>query len=299
LSVLVVTADDFGLAGEVNDAVEIGHQKGILSAASLMIAAPGAADAVARAHTMPRLRVGLHLALTNTSPILPPDQIFELVDRHGRLRADLMMLAMRLASSKRARYQMRAEIEAQFCAFRATKLSLDHVTVHQHFHLHPMVAEMVIEIAVRHGARALRAPLEPRRIVRAVNGGDRCERRAVEHVCAALLRAKAKRAGLLTPDAMFGLRWSGRMTVERLGPLLRGWLPPGLCEIYMHPATRDVFPGYAPGYHYVDELGALLAPETSEALRKAGRRLGGYQDFVDSESDPLREAPIDRARVWR
>jgi hopanoid biosynthesis associated protein HpnK len=298
LSVLVVTADDFGLAGEVNDAVEIGHRKGILSAASLMIAAPRAADAVGRARTMPRLRVGLHLALTDASPALPPAEIPDLVDRHGRLRADLVMLAMRLAFSERARHQMRAEIEAQFCAYRATKLSLDHVTVHQHFHLHPMVAEMVIEIAMRYGARALRTPLEPWRIVGPVDRGGRRGRRAVERVCAALIRAKARRAGLLTPDAVFGLRWSGRMTVQRLCPLLRGCLPSGLCEIYMHPATRNVFPGHAPGYRYVDELTALLAPETSEALRKSGHRLGGYQDLSDSKSERIRKAAIDRAGVW-
>ncbi|MFZ1099115.1 MAG: ChbG/HpnK family deacetylase, partial [Steroidobacteraceae bacterium] len=57
---LIVTADDFGAAREVNDAVEIGHRRGILTAASLMIGAPAAADAVARARRLPTLRVGLH-----------------------------------------------------------------------------------------------------------------------------------------------------------------------------------------------------------------------------------------------
>ncbi|MGB9057663.1 MAG: ChbG/HpnK family deacetylase, partial [Pseudolabrys sp.] len=42
---VVVTADDFGLAREVNEAVEAAHQDGILTAASLMVAAPAAQDA--------------------------------------------------------------------------------------------------------------------------------------------------------------------------------------------------------------------------------------------------------------
>ncbi|TXN19506.1 ChbG/HpnK family deacetylase, partial [Methylobacterium sp. WL9] len=46
---LVVTADDFGLSREVNEAVEQAHREGILTAASLMVSAPAAADAVARA----------------------------------------------------------------------------------------------------------------------------------------------------------------------------------------------------------------------------------------------------------
>lgn len=56
---LVVTADDFGLSLEVNEAVEQAHREGILTAASLMVSAPAAADAVARAKRMPSLRLSL------------------------------------------------------------------------------------------------------------------------------------------------------------------------------------------------------------------------------------------------
>ncbi|HEY8288911.1 MAG TPA: ChbG/HpnK family deacetylase, partial [Acetobacteraceae bacterium] len=52
------SADDFGLTESVNEAVERAHREGILQAASLMVAAPAAADAVRRARAMPSLRVG-------------------------------------------------------------------------------------------------------------------------------------------------------------------------------------------------------------------------------------------------
>jgi predicted glycoside hydrolase/deacetylase ChbG (UPF0249 family) len=68
---LIVTADDFGAAIEVNEAVEQAHRDGVLTAASLMVSAPAAADAVTRAKTMPRLRVGLHLVLVDGRPTLP------------------------------------------------------------------------------------------------------------------------------------------------------------------------------------------------------------------------------------
>ncbi len=77
---VVVTADDFGLAREVNEAVEAAHTGGILTAASLMVAGPAAADAVARARRLPRLRVGLHLVLVEGRPVLPPEQLPDLVD---------------------------------------------------------------------------------------------------------------------------------------------------------------------------------------------------------------------------
>ena len=58
---LIFTADDFGLSDGVNEAVERAHTDGVLTHASLMVAGPAAADAVARARRLPGLRVGLHL----------------------------------------------------------------------------------------------------------------------------------------------------------------------------------------------------------------------------------------------
>jgi len=37
---IIVTADDFGVAREVNDAVERAHREGVLTAASLMVGVP-------------------------------------------------------------------------------------------------------------------------------------------------------------------------------------------------------------------------------------------------------------------
>ena len=68
---LIVCADDFGLDAAVNEAVETAHRDGILTCASLMVGAPAAADAVARARRLPRLRVGLHLVLVDGKPVLP------------------------------------------------------------------------------------------------------------------------------------------------------------------------------------------------------------------------------------
>ena len=52
MKTLIVTADDFGAAPEVNDAVEQAHLGGILTAASLMVAGDAAADAVERARRL-------------------------------------------------------------------------------------------------------------------------------------------------------------------------------------------------------------------------------------------------------
>ena len=158
---LVVTADDFGLAPEVNEAVEEAHRHGILTAASLMAAEPAAADAVARARHMPGLRVGLHLVLVEGRPVLPPERVPDLVDAQGFFRQNMVRAGVDFFFRPKVRRQLEAEIEAQFDAFAATGLPLDHVNAHKHFHLHPTIAGLMLRIGKRHGAKAMRVPLEP------------------------------------------------------------------------------------------------------------------------------------------
>lgn len=279
---LVITADDFGLAPEVNEAVEKAHRAGMLSAASLMVTGEAAADAVARARRLPGLRVGLHLVVADGRPALAPERLSGLVDGEGRLRRDLGRLAWDIALSPALRRQLGSEIVAQFEAFAATRLPLDHVNAHRHFHLHPVVGGLIIGIGRRYGVRALRVPIEPSSVLTAANPNGPNGPTWLLRPWQALLRARARRAGLVTPDAVLGLAWSGAMTADRLCRLLNH-LPPGLIEIYLHPATADRFAGSAPGYRYVEELAALTDARCLQALYASKRRPGGYADLTPEE----------------
>ena len=273
---LVVTADDFGLAREVNEAVETAHQHGILTAASLMVAGAAVQDAIARARRLPRLRVGLHIVLVEGSPVLPAERVPDLVDANGHFRIDMARLGLAIATRRTVRQQVRAEIEAQFEAFRASGLGLDHVNAHKHFHLHPVIAAEIIAVGARYGMRGLRVPREPAFVLSAIEPQAARMPAWVTAPWAALLDRRARRAGLQTPDAVFGLAWSGAMTTTRLLGLLQH-LPEGRSEIYLHPATTNDFAGHAPGYRYAEELTALTAPDVIAAAREL--RLGSYADF--------------------
>ena len=279
---MIINADDFGLAPEVNEAVELAHRRGVLTSASLMVAGAAAGRAVAIARNMPGLRVGLHLVLAEGAPLLPAEEIPDLVDGSGGLRRDMARTAFRIAFRERTRRQLDREIEAQFEAFRKTGLPLDHVDVHKHFHLHPVIAGRIIAIGRRHGMAALRVPREPARIP----GGFASSWQArLLGPCLALLRRKARREGIFTTDAVFGWRWSGAMTGGRLRSILAR-LPRGTVEIYTHPAMQDGFAGHAAGYDYTGELAALTDPETIAMVKRLERRLGGYSDMMA----PQREA---------
>ena len=276
---LVVTADDFGLSLAVNEAVEQAHREGILTAASLMVGAPAAADAVARARRLPSLRVGLHLVLVEAWPTLPAADLPDLVGPDGLIRSDMGRLGLDLALKAPARRQLAAEIKAQFEAYRATGLALDHVNAHKHFHVHPLIAGAVLSIGLRYGMRAIRVPREPRAVLRAAEPGADPKAALDSAPWAALLAVRARQAGLLIPDRTLGLAWSGAMTPERVAGLL-AHLPDGLTELYTHPATGGGFPGEAPGYAYAAERDALVAPASLAALAASGAISGGFSDFA-------------------
>ena len=276
---LIVTADDFGAAVEVNEAVERAYRDGILTAASLMVTGPAAADAVARAKRMPGLRVGLHLVLVEGRPVLPSESISTLVTDDGAFRQNMVRAGLDMFFRPRARRELAMEVEAQFQAFAATGLELDHANAHKHFHLHPTIAESIVLSGRRFGLKAIRVPHESLRALRAI---DRRTRSVGSYALAPFcltLRARLRAAGFLVPDRVFGIAWSGSMTRERLQTLAEH-LPEGLNEVYLHPALRDDFQGAAQGYRYRLEFEALIDPGVIAAVRKSGAKLGGFADFL-------------------
>jgi hopanoid biosynthesis associated protein HpnK len=274
---LIVTSDDFGAAVAVNEAVEQAHRNGILTAASLMVSGEAAADAVARAKVMPKLGVGLHVVLVEGRPTLPPEQVSALVDTTGHFRTDMVRAGIAIFASPTARRQLLAEVEAQFAAFAATGLPLDHVNAHKHFHLHPTIASAILKTGKRYGMKSVRAPIEPRDILAKIEpdtgGVD------VARLWALLVRRRMRAAGMTVPDHVFGLAWSGAMDSARVLGLIEH-LPEGLTEIYTHPATDDHYPTHAPGYAYRAELAALIDPLAREGISRDRIALGSFTDFA-------------------
>ncbi|MBV9968132.1 MAG: hopanoid biosynthesis-associated protein HpnK, partial [Alphaproteobacteria bacterium] len=192
---LIVTADDFGRDIAVNEAVERAHRDGILSTTSLMVGAPAAADAVARARRQADLHVGLHLVLIDGDPVLPREELGSLVRCDGRFDDNPLRSGLRFCFRPKACRLLAAEIRAQFEAFRATGLALDHVNAHKHMHLHPTVARLVVEIGRDYGMRAIRIPSEPASALKGAFPEERPAGQAYIPVITAL-RRRLHRAGI-------------------------------------------------------------------------------------------------------
>ncbi len=271
---LIFTADDFGLHERVNAAVERAHLHGVLSAASLMVAAPAARDALARARRLPTLRVGLHLVLADGAALLPRDAIPALVDAQGRFGDAMVRDGFRFFFLPHVRRQLALEIRAQFEAFARTGLTLDHVNTHKHFHLHPTVLGLILDIGRDYGMRAVRLP---------------CEAHAPAWLAPwiALVRARLRRAGIAHNDYVVGIARTGQMDETVLLDAL-AHLPAGVGEIYCHPAVAGDGPlsDGMRAYRHADELDALLSPRVADAIAAAGAVRGGFADVLGDAAAP-------------
>jgi len=265
---LIFTADDFGLHPAVNEAVEIAHREGVLTAASLMVGAPAAAGAVACARRLPALRVGLHIVLADGPAVLTRAQIPSLLDANGRFSRRMAWNGVRFFFRPDLRRQLLAEIRAQFAAFAATGLPLDHVNTHKHFHLHPTLLALILRVGRDYGLRSMRLPAE--------RGGPIFLRPWVR-----LVARRLNSAGVAHNDSVIGIRQSGRMTETVVLEALH-LLRDGLTEIYLHPATSSgrVISASMPEYRHSDELTALTSSRVRTAVKELGISTGGFSDFL-------------------
>ncbi len=247
-----------------------------------MVGAPAADDAVARARSLPRLGVGLHVVLVDGRPVLPPEKIPNLVDSSGMFDGNMVRAGIHFFFDPRVRRQLAAEIRAQFAAFRTTGLALDHVNTHKHMHIHPTVAALIVAIGRDFGMRAMRLPLESQSALRqaAAAEGARVSR-PLYTPWIVLLRHRLQRAGLVLNDHLLGLAWSGAMTEPRVLRLLAS-LPEGTTELYCHPAVaqtptlRLTMPDYRPA----EELAALLSPAVRRLVLSEKLELASYGDLT-------------------
>jgi len=295
---VIITGDDFGLAEPVNDAIEQAYQHGVLTTTSLLVASPAAPDAVRRAHQNPGLRVGLHLAVCEGSPVLPAREVPALVDARGELRGPIRA-ALRFFLPG-AGPQLEREIRAQFAAFAATGLTIDHVNGHNNMQMHPVVLPILVRVAREFGVAAVRVSFEPllssARAARArgLLAEDVFRRPrtplwlrflqwTVLRPWGAYVKWRYRSAGFIVNDFLFGMYDCGGMDLDLLvGTIVN--LPDGVSEIHCHPASSrcPALVGPMPDYQQQAELAALVSVQAREALTRSNvHSLRGFSELSD------------------
>ena len=272
---LIVNADDYGLTLGVSAAIVDAHRRGVVTSTSVLTIAPAFQATAPWLRSCEELATGLHLALVGEDPpTLSAAEIPTLVSDRGRLHTSWRALVPRLAAGRVDPHDIRRELSAQHEAFTAAGLKASHLDSHQHLHLWPSVASVVVQLAREWGVGAVRLP------------GARGHGPAALGVrgLARRLRRRLDGAGLAHADTCLGLDQSGRLD---LGAWLRllvqlGDLPPGsLVEVGCHPgAAQDPSRGrYRWGFSWAQEHGALTDPALRDAITHSGFELVSYADL--------------------
>jgi predicted glycoside hydrolase/deacetylase ChbG (UPF0249 family) len=246
---LIVNADDFGFTRDVNAGIVQAHREGILTATTLMANGAAFDDAVRLALETPALDVGAHLVLTKAA----------------------------LGRSIRIRDELRAQVEK----ILAAGITPTHLDTHKHTHLLPWVLEAVARIGEEFKIPWVRRPFDfPLGAPGAVPWARRLVSRAVS-LGRWNSRRLLRRHGCRSTDHFAGFQITGRFRTAELVALI-GSLPPGVTELMVHPGhcTEELRAARTRlKESREEELRALTAPETRQALEAHGVRLVRYRDL--------------------
>ncbi len=249
---LIVNADDFGYFRSVSDGIMRAHHDGIVTATTLLVAAPDSERASRLARSAPKLDVGVHLNLTLDRPLNDFSRRRTLVDESGRFFRPSELLKRDID-----RNEALDEFRAQFD--RARELigrEPSHVDTHHWVHDHPALEWAIGELARETGAAAR------------IHSDEQRDR----------LRAR----GVRTPDHFAReFQYEGKVDVEPLLELLgRLAKRDGLTELMCHPGETDESLVKKSGYarERATELATLTDPRVRAKVEDLGITLATFAD---------------------
>src|SRR5258707_12300760 len=154
---LIINADDFGLSKGITDGILLTHQKGILTSTSLMVNQAATEYAISRAEDAPGLGIGIHLNLTQGTPVLPKEQVPTLVNSEGQFYS-CGTLAKKLLRLQISAEEIEAEFRAQIRLMKSYGMMPTHADSHHRIHMDPSAPRAFPTPIVSEGIRRARAP---------------------------------------------------------------------------------------------------------------------------------------------
>ena len=272
---LIINADDFGLHPLINKGIIKGHSEGIITSTSLMPSAPYFDEAVQLAKANPYLGVGIHLTLVGGVKPACTSGVNSLLTADGVFAEDYTVFAKKWYTGSIKKNELIKELETQIEKVLAAGIKPTHIDSHQHMHVLPGIAGIVVRLCEKYGIKKIRMPGENIFWSGGFKAGmGRKIGRDGLSFCTMLAKGKAKSAGLVYPQHFFGMLAGGNLNAELVKHILLN-LPEGTSEIMTHPGldSTELAKHFTWGYHWQDELGAFLSAENKEIVREHGIKL--------------------------
>lgn len=277
---LIVNADDFGASPEVNAGIIRAHRDGILRSASLMVAEPAARAAAEMARDNPALDVGLHAVVCRGRSILDASRLGAAVRGPGQFIDNPVAAGMRYFFDRSMRAAMTDELRAQVERHLELVGYLNHIDGHLNFHVHPLFADILVNLAVEYKVPCIRLPRE--RVMTTIRlRQDNAARKLVESIIFRTLSRRTGRMmaqrGLASTDALFGLHQSGHLTEDYIVGVIDR-IRDGTTELYFHPAA-DIG-GVPPAAEAQLEVEILTGGRVRDAIDRNGIELITFAELA-------------------
>ena len=278
MRILVINADDLGLAPGVNRGIFDAYAAGTVTSASMMVTTPAfeeAAERVQRDAT--QLGVGLHLNLVVGAPL---SNVPSLVDPETGQFHHLDAFVRHAIAGQIDSAEVRRECEAQLEALVAAGITPTHVDSHRHVHAMPGILPVVAAVAHAAAIPVVRRPLDRVSVLDPVASAKMLVVHAAWRTALTGV-APAHRSLLARAPHFRGIAMQGTPDMRDRLLATIDQLPIGATEIMVHPgyddevlATQDAFRA-----ERVVELNALRDPAVVARLRKGDVKLVTFREF--------------------
>lgn len=261
MNCLIVNADDLGLCPSVTDGIFEAHDHGIVNSASLIVTGEDAARAVEGAATRPDLRIGVHLALVEGVPALPPETVPSLVRPDGSFEDSFRGFVWRYVTGRVSLDQVQRELRAQVQTAVDMGVRIAHLDSHQHIHLLPGIFDIALTLCRQYDIPRIRIP---RAGLRDITSGGPSQWTLELLSRWAWMRLRRSGGKVWACEQFLGAVHSCRLTEEALGQLLAS-VRPGTTELMCHPgkgANADL-QRYPWGVNWARELEVLIRARSS------------------------------------
>ena len=287
---LIVNADDYGYFRCVSKGILEAATQGVVTATGVFANAPHFGEHAAWLRDCEALDAGVHLNLTDGTPLTSDLQKMLLRSSGRFLRKFAMAKAILSGAIKidAVKREWRAQIER--CLEHRLKLRF--INSHEHMHMLPALLPVAKALASDYDIRHIRFPTS--RLAESSSAGS-LFRGVVMKVLETINRRHAN-----APTAHFlGLEASGKLSMKYLQKTLPRLRAGGVYELMCHPGDFDPQEVSDPRllrYHdWQGELRTLTSPALREMLARNRIRLVGYRHLeVRGDRLVVRQEPVNR-----
>lgn len=239
---IIITADDLGIATEINKGIEESYNKGILGCAALLMNAPETTRGIEIAKRNPGLETGIHLSIVEGLSLRKiRSSITDNIDYFGdiSLIRNWKEFTVKFLTGGINFQELEEELELQIIEFLKHFPQIPFLNGTQHLHIFPKVWSIVLKLSVKYQIKAIRTPsLE---FPNSLWLNKRLPFIIPFQFLGSYAKYQAEKKGIKTPDNVVGLQFSGRISESVLYKILQHMPDNKIVEIVMHPGDNCSF----------------------------------------------------------